>query len=392
MENYYIQPSGIFRLNTATLFERYFAENSEFKRLELTLDRLSAAAEELDVCSDIAKNVIHIAGTNGKGSTAYFIEQILAHRGLSTALFTSPHIHSVTERIRLNASDISVSEFDRLFELCRPLIEKHQLSYFETLTLIGFKYFKDNMPDAAIIETGLGGRLDSTNILDKKIPVITTLSMDHTDFLGDDILKITDEKIAIIKNNLLVFAGNNSEYVNKYLDFKLHTKTIVRAKYSEEPYRDFQPPFADNLRLAEAVSDYIIHGTMPATLKLPPCRDERFGRFVLDGAHNEEGLQRLADRYAEKNPIVIYTSTSDRDTEAMLGILSRFASRIILTSIPGNERSIDPNTINTNSIKETDPESALKIAVELSENADILVCGSLYLCAHVREILAKGML
>jgi len=373
-------------------FESYYKERGEFNNLEFTLDRIEKAAEEAGISDNLAKQTIHIAGTNGKGSTAHFIDQILSHRGLTTACFTSPHIESVTERIKLNGLSISPDEFDNVFKDLRHIVDKYSLSYFEGLTLTAFKHFSMNMPDVAIIETGLGGRLDATNILKKKIPVITSISKDHVEYLGDDILKITDEKIAIVRNNLLVFIGNNTEYLNKYLDYKLHSKTIIRAPYTDEPYMGFNQPFANNLRLAESVCDFIIAGSLPDKLDLPQCRDERIGRFILDGAHNEDALNILADKYKNLKPVVIFSSTSDRNTEELLSIVESFAQKVILTTIPLSARSIDLNNISTSNIKEESPLEAIKIAVELNENTDILVCGSLYLCAHIREILSKGIL
>ena len=377
-------------MTALTDFEKFYKEKGEFHNLQFTLDRIRTAANEAGISDEIASKVVHIAGTNGKGSTSFFLEQILSARGQTTACFTSPHIHSITERIRLNGEEITADEFSNLFSSLKPLIEKHSLSYFEGLTLIAFSYFKANMPDTAIIETGLGGRLDSTNILNRKIPVITSISKDHTEYLGDDLLKIADEKLAIIKNNLLVFAGDNTEYMNKYLDYKLHTKTVVRASYSEQDYMGFSQPYANNLRLAESVADFIISGDMPENLKLPKCRCERIGQFILDGAHNEDALKKLAARFKNEKPVAVFDTTSDRDTGTLIKILEQFTSKIIVTSIPDFDRSIDPDSFTTSHIKERNPESALKIAVELSRNADILVCGSLYLCAHVREILTKG--
>jgi len=375
-----------------TDFENYYIDRGEFQNLEFTLDRIANAALDAGIDDDIASITIHIAGTNGKGSTAYFIEQILAHRGLTTACFTSPHITSITERIRLNGSDIDTETFNNLFKQLKTLIEKHTLSYFEALTLIAYKFFKDNMPDVAIIETGLGGRLDSTNILNNKIPVITSISKDHTEYLGNDIFKIADEKIAIAKNNPLVFIGDNDEYMNIYLDDKLRTKNIVRADYSDQDYLGFQSIYANNLKLAEAVSDYIAEGDVPENISLPKCRGEKIGQFILDGAHNEDALHKLASRFKDYKPVVIFSSTQDRDTASLIKIVEEFADKLIITSIPDNDRSINPESITTKHIKERDPLNALKIAVELKRNADILVCGSLYLCAHVREILTKGLL
>lgn len=392
MERHTLKSTGLLRLKTVSDFELFYKNRGEFNNLEFTLNRIKNAASEACIDDCIADNVVHIAGTNGKGSTAFFIEQILAHRALSTACFTSPHISNIRERIRLNGYDITSEKFDQTFNHLKPLIIKHNLSYFEGLTLIAYKHFKNNMPNVAIIETGLGGRLDSTNILDKKIPVITAISKDHVEYLGDDVFKIADEKLAIIKNNPVVFIGDNSEHMNTYLNDKLHDKTIVRGNYSDENYMGFGSPFANNLRLAKSVSDFIMKGEMPQILKLPKCRGEKINGFVLDGGHNEAALLKIAERFAGKKPVVVFSSTSDRDSALLLKVIETFADKIIITTIPDFERSLDPNLLSTSHIKEKDPLKALKIAVELNKNTDILVCGSLYLCAHVREILTKGLL
>ncbi|MGE4268360.1 MAG: folylpolyglutamate synthase/dihydrofolate synthase family protein [Deferribacterales bacterium] len=375
-----------------SLFESFFRQRGEFKNLELTLDRIRNAAYSLDIHDDIAKNIIHIAGTNGKGSTSYFIDQILRHRGHSTGLFTSPHILNVRERIKLNDEDISPVDFNRVFSAVEHAVIKYTLSYFETLTLMAFYYYKEKGIDTAVIETGLGGRFDSTNILNTKIPVITSISMDHTEFLGNDIITIANEKLAIIKFNPVFFLGRNTEEVRNHVYEEFSDKTIIEPQYSEEPYRGYDDPYSNNLRLAEAVCDHIKKGGMPETLRLPMCRMERFGRFVLDGAHNEDGLNRLAQHYNGKDPIVIFSCTKERDAVKHINILKNISSRIIATQIPDNERSIDVNDLNMDINKLANVRDAVKLAVELTGNTDILVCGSLYLCAAVREILLKDRL
>ncbi len=373
-----------------TVFERHFRERGEFKNLEFGLHRIQAALDSLGISDNIAKNVIHLAGTNGKGSTALFIEQILRHRGHSTALFTSPHIHTIRERIRLNGQNISPSDFDRVTSDLIPVIDRHMLTYFEALTLIAFKVFSDAQPDTAIIETGLGGRLDSTNVLNKKLPVITSISIDHTEYLGTDIFGIADEKLAIIKDNPLFFLGRNTEEITSYIYNKLADKQIIRPDYSDGQYMGFGIPYSNNLRLAESVCGHITAGGMPSDLKLPMCRMERFGQFILEGAHNEAGLAILAERFRGKNPTAIFSCTRDRDFQKLYNILSGVCGKIVVTQIPDNDRSIDITTLNPSLFMTKSPEEALKLAVELSENADILVCGSLYLCAYIREILTKG--
>ncbi|MGE4319762.1 MAG: folylpolyglutamate synthase/dihydrofolate synthase family protein [Deferribacterales bacterium] len=373
-----------------TIFERHFRERGEFKNLEFGLHRIQAAADELGLSDNIAKNVIHIAGTNGKGSTALFIEQILRHRGQTTALFTSPHIHTIRERIRLNGQNISQTDFDSVTSELIPVIDRHTLTYFEALTLIALKYFRDAHPDTAVIETGLGGRLDSTNILNRKLPVITSISIDHTEYLGSDIFGIADEKLAIIKDNPVFFLGQNTEEITSYIYNKVTDKKIIRPDYSDAPYHGFDRPYSNNLRLAESVCGHIVPGGLPSGLKLPMCRMERFGRFILEGAHNEAGLKLLAEKFRGQRPTAVFSCTRDRDFQKLYNILSDFCENIVVTQIPENDRSIDITTLNPSLFMTKSPEEALKLAVELSENADILVCGSLYLCAYIREILTKG--
>lgn len=375
-----------------SLFEQYYSNKGEFNNLELTLNRIKAAAENLGIGDNIAKKIIHIAGTNGKGSTALFIDQILRHRGLSTALFTSPHIMRINERIKLNGKDISDADFDSYFFKVKDAADKFSLSYFETLTLIAFMYFRDNMPDVAVIETGLGGRLDSSNILNDKIPVITSISLDHMQFLGDTVFKIADEKLAIIKDNKDVFIGQNTDELTIYIKDRLKNNNVIIPAYAEEPYMGFEIPYNNNLRLAEAVCDHIRQGSMPEGLTLPMCRMERFGKIVLDGAHNEDGLAKLMRKYEGRKPVAVFSVTNDRDLEKLYAIARPVCEKIILTEIPDNPRSINVDGITLGDLRIKSPVKAVKIAVELSKNADILVCGSLYLCGYIREILTKGNL
>lgn len=389
METYNIKTYGLFWLIKKSFFEEYFSEKGEFKNLEFTLNRIKKACQDAGINDDISSNTIHIAGTNGKGSTAYFIDQILRHRGLRTGLFTSPHINRVNERIKVDNKDISDLDFNNLFSSLKETIDNNNLSYFEALTLIAFKHFKDSDPDAAIIETGLGGRLDSTNVLNKKTPVITSISLDHTEYLGDNIFKIADEKLAIIKDNSPVFIGANTEQMNTYIHEQLSEKAIIKSDYSDDEYKNFESPYSNNLKLAELVANSIKTGSYPEKLELPKCRLERLRKFLLDGAHNEDAILNLFSNIKNK-PTTIFSSTSDRETEELLKIVEKYSSEVILTEIPDSQRSVDIDKIKTTAIKEKNLRKAIKIAVELSGNADILICGSLYLCGCAREVIKNS--
>ncbi|OYV88036.1 MAG: hypothetical protein B7Z63_01480, partial [Ignavibacteriae bacterium 37-53-5] len=145
--------------------------------------------------------VVHVAGTNGKGSTCAAIASVLMSEGYKVGLYTSPHIVSFTERFKINGRQISGEEISALTEFFRDEIVRLRATFFEATTAIMFKYFADNGVDFAVIETGLGGRLDATNIVDPMVSVITGIGLDHTDILGDTVEKIAFEKAGIIKNH-----------------------------------------------------------------------------------------------------------------------------------------------------------------------------------------------
>ena len=180
--------------------------------ISLGLERISQILELLNNPQDRLK-VIHIAGTNGKGSVACMLSAILTEAGYKTGLFTSPHILEYTERIKINNRDISNDDFsDLIFEINR-LAKKNEiyLTEFELLTAVGFKYFADNNIDICVLETGLGGRLDATNVIKTNlVSVITSISLEHTERLGDTIEKIAFEKAGIIKENSLVVVNESN--------------------------------------------------------------------------------------------------------------------------------------------------------------------------------------
>lgn len=143
---------------------------------------------------------VHIAGTNGKGSVAAMLESIFRNAGYRTGLYTSPHLIDVRERIRLNGEQIEAADFCRLLERLRPIIEKHEATYFETLTLLAFLYFAETEADIVFLEVGLGGRLDATNLVIPELSVVTTIAFDHTEHLGGTLAEIAGEKAGIIKS------------------------------------------------------------------------------------------------------------------------------------------------------------------------------------------------
>lgn len=191
---YSLQKSGIkFGLkNTITLLEQLGNPHHKFKS-------------------------IHIAGTNGKGSTCSFISSILYKMNFKVGLYTSPHLVRFNERIRINGNEIEDEYLIKMVEALKKTIEEIKPTFFEVTTAIAFKYFADHKVDYAVIETGLGGRLDSTNVIIPEVSVITKVDYDHKDFLGEKLESIAFEKGGIIKSGVPVIVAKNNEQVKEVL-------------------------------------------------------------------------------------------------------------------------------------------------------------------------------
>jgi len=369
-------------------FERYFAQKGEFKNIELTLGRISSALDFIGFDEKKLGRIIHIAGTNGKGSTAYFLHQSFVKNGYNCALYTSPHLENITERIVINNAQVDINTFNDAFDAVKSTIEKFNLSFFEAITLIAFCIFQNTNPDISIIETGLGGTFDATNVLVEKIPVITTISQDHTNFLGKSIYTIIDEKLNIIKNNENIYIGKNENFILNYIKNKLTNKNIFFSQYNQY-VESFPAPFSHNYELAKLIlkNEFYIEIPQPALLKLPPCRLEKIENFIFDGAHNPSGIINLI-KNIENVDTVIISGTLDRDIIKTIEIIRKKIKNIIVTEIPNNDRSIRVKEINIADIyKITNPTLAVYKALELHKKSDILICGSLYLCGHLKKVI-----
>jgi dihydrofolate synthase/folylpolyglutamate synthase len=369
------------------IFEELY-QNNEFKHLDLTLSRIENALNDISFNEKDLGQIVHIAGTNGKGSTAKFISDMLLSENLNVALYTSPHLVKINERIVYNGHSIKDDEFDELVTELKPVILKNSLSYFETLTLVAFKYFSLKKPQFSIIETGLGGRFDATNVLNYKLPVITSISYDHADILGNNIYKIADEKLAIVKNNKVVFVGHNQAFMRKFIGDRLGDSVVVFADKLLEPL-SYPYPYCYNFSLAKAVFKHLTtkdyNNFFPI---LPPCRFERHGKIIFDGSHTVNGLLGILKNFSEK-PDVIFSLTKERNLIKFLNILKKYAHNIYLTEIPNNDRSIKIHSIDIGGVNLIEnPLKAIRCAIERSEEREILITGSLYLCAYLKRSMS----
>ena len=418
--------------------ERYFETLEKIFNLrggiiDLRLDRMSQALALFNHPENQFPS-LHIAGTNGKGSTAALLHNILQQAGYRTALYTSPHLESFTERIRVGQQEIAQAEVVSLAdEVWQRTAEANvPLTFFEFITVMAFIYFARNRVDVAVIEVGLGGRLDATNVVTPLVSVITTISKDHEAYLGPDELSIAREKGGIIKPRIPVVCGKMSEPVVKLL------REIAQAV--ESPAYFLGTAFSFLLK-NERLFDYIgikqnlshlavalrgRHQLANASLALAALElaSEHFpvpedtlrrgletvrwpGRLevmserplvILDGAHNPEGVCALADELLElrqgRKIRLLFATMADKEWQLMLGILAKLADEMIFTRV-AMERSADPELLAKNipipvpNRVIPDSQTALAALLDSAQPDDIIVvAGSLYLLGEVRPLLA----
>ena len=381
--------------------------------------------------------MVHVAGTNGKGSCCAMLERTLREAGYRTGLYSSPYIERYNERIRIGFVPIAGEELAALVETVWPHVEACQkegfaVTEFELGTVLAFMAFERAKVDIAIIEVGLGGRLDPTNIITPMVSVITEVGMDHMGFLGDTIEQIALEKAGIMKPGVPVALGPQQKGALQVL--------LAAAKGLNIPVID---PNAQNvIERADSVTFDVKVGAETIkglSVSLPgrhqsenacaalgalyalrgkgyaipleairramadvhwPGRLERFGRVILDGAHNDPGVRALslyADKWLEKkNTVLLSGMMADKETEKMTKRLApRF--RCCVTTTPSVPRAMPAaqlkEAFEAQGIKtyaEDDPAKALKKARELAGPQGTVLCaGSLYLIGEIRALLRE---
>ncbi len=380
---------------------------------------------------------IHIAGTNGKGSNAAMLHAVLAAQGYRVALYTSPHLVSFTERIRVGEEEISQEEVvDLVDEIRRRSAESAiSLTFFEFVTVMALVYFARLKVDVAVVEVGMGGRWDATNLVMPKVSVITTISKDHEAYLGSTLRSIAREKAGIIKQGVPVVCGSVpldvGEFLRQIADGKGSTISFLGKDFffglKERVYFDYRGMGWDLADLALALrgryqrsNAAIVLATLEAMRQDFPVTEEAIrkglatvfwpGRFevvgryptiILDGAHNGEGVKALVrevrDFQGKKKVRMLFAAMADKDWPFMLKELSAVAGEVVLTRVP-MERSADPNRLKEAVPKEVpvavveDPLEAMDYLLR-SAAADqtILVAGSLYLLGKVRPLLVNSV-
>ncbi len=284
--------------------------NDEMREMKLGLERIAEIDAALGSPSK-AFPTIHVAGTNGKGSVSWKIALGLQKMGKRVGLFSSPHISDITERVRINLEPVDHLDLELPYEM----------TYFETITLAAFQHFRKEGVDCAVIETGLGGRLDATNIIQPQLCVITSIGYDHMQYLGESLEEIAFEKAGIIKEKVPVVIGPNAK--PRYI-----FERVARDKGS--PLLVVEGEFAhfeeENQAIAQTALELLGYLGEPIT-EAPPCRFEVHGSVVYDVAHNLPGMhalfQRLEQTFPNKTFRIVAAFSEGKDVESMQKFLKQ---------------------------------------------------------------------
>lgn len=349
--------------------------------------------------------VIHVAGTNGKGSTCNILYQILREQGYSVGLFTGPHLGELVERIEVDGELIERQQIGEIYTEIRD----ENFSMFESLVIIAFKHFINEEVDVAVIETGCGGKRDATNIVDPEVSVITNVGLDHSHILGETVPEIAEEKAGIIKEGkptvtqaeepALSRIREKAEETNSELsEADKHVEEIdqnpLKLKYGGETFRpSIQGSYqVKNINLAlealeqaenfEVSDESVLEGL--ANLKVPG-RMEKVSEdpdLVLDGAHNLEGVEMLVDSI-EKFDTVVFGCMGKKPYREMIGRLRLYADRFVLT-VPDKDHAWRPSEEDLDLKIVEDPVEAVEEA-----EGDTLVTGSLYLVGEIRQNFSR---
>jgi len=382
--------------------------------------------------------MVHVAGTNGKGSTCAMIERALREAGYKTGLYTSPYIERYNERIRINGTPISGEKLAALVEHVWPTIEQCReeglcITEFELGTVLAFLAFAQERVDAAIIEVGLGGRLDPTNIIRPLVSVITNVGMDHMHFLGDTIEEIAMEKAGIMKPDTPVVLGWQDMHVRASLLDAARALDIPVIEPTTENVHETSQSVIFDARLPketlESLSVSLIGrhqadnacaalGTLYALkergyTKLTedvirraladvhwPGRLECFGNVILDGAHNEPGVKALCaymDTWLPKEKTILLSGMmADKDVAVMTRMLAPRV-RCVVTTQPAVPRAMAAQELaaafekqGTSVLAVAETKEALEKAREIAGGDGTVLCaGSLYLIGEIRSLLRQ---
>jgi dihydrofolate synthase/folylpolyglutamate synthase len=375
---------------------------------------------------------IHIAGSNGKGSTASFMASILQESGFKTGLYTSPHYVEFNERIRINTAVIPDAYIVNFVEELWNYIIDNGMTFFEVTTALAFKYFAESNVEYAVIETGLGGRLDATNVLNPVASVITTISLEHTNILGESILSVAGEKAGIFKNDTDIYsgflpesvkalyrekaaAGNNKIY---FLDEVTHKgDDYLMLDLGERKLNLYQTPLKGDYQLVNCalavlalvktingIEDNHIIGGINKVRENSGIQGRYetysvYPRVIFDSAHNPEGIDAFLSEFTKErknyhNSILIFGTMKDKKLDEAFLKLSRYFDTIYVTSI-NYERAFKKEELISMAeglgigvISLDRPDQFISDFVQKPSDDCLVILGSIYLLGDVKHKLS----
>ena len=407
-------------------FKKY--ANSFQEKSKLGLDSIGMLLEKLD-SPHKGGNYIHVAGTNGKGSVCAFVQNILTSAGFKTGKFISPNMIEVYERISIDGENISAEDMDELLGIVeeKALEMKEEIgvmpTQFEIWTAAAFLYFKEKNCDIVVLETGLGGRLDATNIIDNPLcSVITRVAMDHTEYLGDTLPKITYEKAGIIKENcpVITLSGQTAQNVIEDKAKETHSEVYYADKPKNVTYENGREYFDYKEHKKLEINRLGMHQVENATLALEISHllkiDEKYireglkkarniGRFekiseepmiFFDGAHNVCGIKTLVDsvkRYLpNKNISVVFGAMRDKEIDESIAILKKEirVKNVYTVKVKDNPRAESAQNLAEKFLLQglnAEPSENISEAIKKATSSTdaTLICGSLYLYKDLKE-------
>jgi len=311
------------------------------------LDRIKALLQALGN-PEQGLRYIHVAGTNGKGSTCTMLAHLLKDQGYSVGLYTSPHLVDYRERIKINNQNISKEAVVAFVNEINPLIEQIEPSFFEITVAMSFWYFSTQKTEIAIIETGLGGRLDSTNVIHPTLSIITNISLDHQAILGNSLGEIAEEKAGIIKENTPVLIGRKqpeTRTVFRQKSIKMNSPLTYSNDYPKQPYALFKTAYQQEnsqtayaaLQLLKKEGLIIKEEKIKHTFKTLVKTAFILGRWhelkknttiILDTAHNQEGVTHSMQQLVKKTYDtlhIVWGMVADKDSDNILCLLPKKA-------------------------------------------------------------------
>ena len=373
------------------------------------LDNIIAATEHLEK-PQTKFNSIHVAGTNGKGSTSHMLASIFQEAKYKVGLYTSPHLKDFRERIKINGEMIPEAEVVQFVKKNKINFEKINLSFFEFTVALAFNYFAYKQVDIAIIETGLGGRLDSTNIIKPELSIITNISLDHTNLLGSNIKKIAEEKGGIIKQETPVIIGRYQDEIkqifqniankkNSLIQYakKHNFKSDLKGMFQKENINTVVSSIIELQKRQWKINNTHIKTGLLNTIKNTKLlgRWQTLGRnplIICDTGHNEEAIRLIfneIEKTKHKNLHVVFGVVNDKNLDAILNILPKNAKYYFCK--PNIARGLDENTLKDLAHKKeiygrsyTNVKTALIEAKKQAINNDLIfIGGSTFIVAEV---------